>query len=120
MAAVVASLIYFAIFLLSVLASREGVTLRGWKGAAGLIVCGFVLAGVFALLFATAPYAPLNQLLSVAVAQMVVCRSALGLPAGIYKRWKLRTKCSHPNDWIPLSPQCASKEHNFRQTQHSF
>ena len=116
MAAVVASLIYFAIFFLSVLASREGVTLRGWKGAAGLIVCGFVLA----LLFATAPYAPLNQLLSVAMAQMVVCRSALGLPAGIYKRWKLRTKCSRPNDWIPLSPQCASKEHNFRQTQHSF
>jgi hypothetical protein len=38
MAAVVASLIYSAIFLLSVLASREGVTLRGWKGAAGLIV----------------------------------------------------------------------------------
>jgi len=91
MATTVAVLLYFTIFLLSFLAAREVVATRGLKGAIGLAVCWLALAAFFSYATLIAPFAPLNQLLSVALAQMVLSGAVLGLLAGVYKRWKKRT-----------------------------
>lgn len=92
MATAIAALVYFAILLASLLATRKVVASRGLKGAIGLTICWTALLAVFAYAPSLAPFAPLDQSLSHAIAQMVLAGSAIGILAGAYDRWKHRNK----------------------------
>lgn len=92
MATAIAALVYFTLLLVSFLAARRVVASRGLKGAVGLTICWAALLAVFAYAPSLAPFAPLDQSLSYAIAQMVLAGSAIGIPAGAYDRWKHRDK----------------------------
>jgi hypothetical protein len=92
MATAAAALAYFAILLVSFLAARKIVALRGLKGAIGLAMCWAALLAVFAYAPSLAPFVPLDQSLSFAIAQMVLAGSAFGIPAGAYDRLRHRNK----------------------------
>ncbi|MBT8460671.1 MAG: hypothetical protein KJN60_13460 [Boseongicola sp.] len=91
MATTVATLVYLTVLLLSFFASRELVTKRGTVGALGLAICWLAVLALFAYASALVPFAPLDQSLSYALAQMVFAGSILGIPAGFFDRWRKRT-----------------------------
>lgn len=91
MATAVAALAYFAILFLSFLSARNLVTKTGVKGAIALAVCWLAVIAFFAYAASLAPQVPLDQSLPYAVAQMVLAGSALGIPAGLFNRWRKRT-----------------------------
>lgn len=96
MATAIAAFVYFALLMVSFFAARKVVASRGMKGAIGMTACWVSLLAVFAYAPSLAPFAPLDQSLSYAIAQMVLAGSAIGTPAGAYDRWKHRNKRPAP------------------------
>ncbi len=91
MASAIAAIVYFTILILSFLAARHMVLRRGWLGALWIVFCLSVLAAFFALAPLYLPFVAIDSLLSVAIAQMVMVGATLGVPAGLYRRFKRRT-----------------------------
>lgn len=92
MASAAAAIAYFALLILSFLCARQLVLKRGWRGALWIGFCLSVISAFFAIAPLYLPWVSTDRLLSVAVAQMVMVGAALGIPAGLYRRWQSRTK----------------------------
>lgn len=91
MASAIAAIVYFTILILSFLAARHMVLRRGWFGALWIAFCLSVLAAFFALAPLYLPFVAVDALLSVAIAQMVMVGAVLGIPAGLFRRFRRRT-----------------------------
>ena len=98
MLAVLATLAYFTLLMLSFLAARLIVVRRGWSGVLLILFFCSILAGFFTIAPLYFPWVPATSLLSLAIAQMILIGAVCGVPAGLLWRWRSATKARQSQD----------------------